>query len=82
MDALNKETVLEDASLRENLILIGDMISDTCVVDKRRHGEVLTIGLVNNPKQISEYIQAFDVLITNDGNLTAVNAILKHLLEG
>lgn len=65
-----------------NVILLGDIPSDTYFVDKSQFN-ALCIGFYNNPKhyEYSEYLSSYDILIKNDGNLSVVLSVLGRVLS-
>jgi len=58
--------------LRENVMLLGDILEDSQMVDHNRHSKVLKIGFLNNLDKFGHlkeaYMEEFDVLICDDGN--------------
>lgn len=86
---LNKnETSLEhtpyysEAKGRRNVILIGDNIGDSHMSDGIPHDTIIKIGFLN--KRVDEfkeaYSKAFDVVITDDGDMEFVNSLLKDIV--
>lgn len=65
-----------------NVLLLGDIPSDTYFVDKSRF-KTLCIGFYNDPKhyEYSEYLSSYDILVKNDGNLSVVLSVLGRILS-
>jgi hypothetical protein len=86
---MNKHGFLYDAvpaqNIRKNVILMGDIIADTFMARKSEHDTILKIGFLNdmenNGHLFNDYLQAFDLVIANDGPLLPVNMLLEHLLH-
>jgi 5'-nucleotidase len=66
---------------RNNLIVLGNDISDLTVINGLKIKNLLKIGFLNEEieKNLKEYKKHFDVLILNDGDLHQVNQLLKIL---
>ena len=83
----NKSTFLEvfnengqlSPYLRDNLILMGDIIEDCDLADNHSHYTDLKIGFLNDYKSESDlkrYLEHYDVVVTNDGPYTPANMIM------
>ncbi|KAJ1553347.1 hypothetical protein HK405_008193 [Cladochytrium tenue] len=56
---------------RPNVILLGDSIGDLQMAEGLQHSTLLTIGLLNHDvdRLLPSYLEAFDIVILNDGPL-------------
>lgn len=68
---------------RRNVLLLGDSLDDVLMVNGFDHDVVLKIGFLNHDveKKLPAFSEAFDVVITNDGPMDFVNAMITHLFE-
>jgi 5'-nucleotidase len=68
---------------RKNVLLLGDAVEDVGMVEGIEHDCVLKIGFLNEKvdEKREKYTQVYDVVITNDGPLDFVNALLREILE-
>ena len=77
-DLLKKE-------MRDNVIVLGDLLTDLDMVTNSNHSNVISVGWLNDMKKnghdLDIYLDNFDIVITNDGPFTAVNEILKSVLN-
>lgn len=81
------ETKIEDKKYRElinkrnNVILLGDSLSDLGMVNDLDVHTIIKIGFLNqyNEKNLEEYKNNFDVVITKDGSMDYVNRLLNEL---
>lgn len=78
----NKKIVLKDKPVKSHLILLGDMPSDTYMVDHCEYTECLKIGFINDITvyDIEDFKKHFDILVLHDGNMTVVELILSLAL--
>jgi len=66
-----------------NVIMMGDIIDDTKMVEWVPYDTWLKIGYLNwkvrmeDKDLIGRFNEAYDIIITNDGNLTLLNKILE-----
>ena len=69
--------------LRRNVILMGDIIEDSFMASDDMHDTILSIGFLNdmetNGHLLPKYMETFDIVVSGDGPLSAVNLILEHL---
>lgn len=86
---LNKsEVILKDYPLhdtiadRRNVLVLGDRISDLHMIDGFEYDSILSIGLYNSAdtKDLAAYQEAFDLVITGDGNLQPVIDIVAQIV--
>jgi putative NIF3 family GTP cyclohydrolase 1 type 2 len=73
----SKQIVLyehEKAELPRNLILMGDIIADSCMARDNKHEHVLKVGFFNGHGKVTleEFSKHFDVVITGDGTLCPI----------
>jgi len=68
-----------------NAIVIGDIVEDAAIVHSFNLNNVLGIGFFNIPGETSEvhlqeYMNAYDIVIANDGNLVHLYEIIKSIV--
>ncbi len=68
---------------RKNIILLGDSLGDLDMSKGVEHRTKITIGFYNPPdtKHLEEHKKRFDIVITNDSDMSYVNDLLKNILE-
>jgi HAD superfamily hydrolase (TIGR01544 family) len=68
---------------RKNIILLGDSLGDLGMSEGMKYDALLKIGFLNKntEKNIEEYKEKYDVVITDDGDFDYVNTLLKSILE-
>ncbi|CAM4842529.1 unnamed protein product [Rotaria magnacalcarata] len=70
------QTILE----RQNVILLGDSLGDTAMIDGMNNlKNVLKIGFLNHstPEKLETYKNAFDIVLCEDETFVVPNSILK-----
>ena len=78
--SLSKSAVLRDQIQRPNAVLLGDMPTDTLMVQGNKYQEVLSIGFLNDPTAcLEDYRSRFDILVLGDGNFDLVHHLLSYL---
>ncbi len=72
----------KEISNRKNVILLGDVIGDSDMVEGVHHDNVIKIGFLNENVEelIDDYKKHFDVIILNDGPMDYVNEMLREIL--
>ena len=72
--------------LRKNVILMGDIIEDSFMASEEMHDTILSVGFLNdletNGHLLPKYMDTFDIVISGDGPMSAVNLILDHINGG
>jgi 5'-nucleotidase len=85
---LNKSEIMiknfpafEEIKDRKNVILMGDGLDDTGMVDGFDYNALLKIGFLNNKidERVESYKKAFDMLILNDGSAEPINQLLQEI---
>jgi len=88
--SLNKyETVVKDYPVykevenRKNVLLLGDPIDDIGMVEGFDYDEIIKIGFLNDKieENKQEYLENFDVVIINDGDMGYVNEVMGKILN-
>jgi len=71
----------EMISKRNNVILLGDSLEDLGMVNDLDTNIIIKIGFLNEDieKNLEEYKNNFDVVITNDCSMNFVNEIMKKI---
>ena len=69
---------------RKNIILLGDNIEDNGMVAGFDYENLLRVGFLNKnvEENLPQYEKNFDVVITNDGEMTFVNQLVHQFVEG
>ncbi|HLD97692.1 MAG TPA: hypothetical protein VI815_00030 [Candidatus Nanoarchaeia archaeon] len=84
------ETVLGDFPLvfdsvkeRKNVILLGDSLGDLGMIHGFEYNELIKVAFLNEniKNNLEKYKEAFDVVITGDGDFSEVNKILREILD-
>jgi len=72
----------EQIKNRHNVILLGDGIDDVLMLGNSKHQNVLKIGFLYSyaEKNIDEYQKAYDVVITNDGDMSYVTDLINKII--
>lgn len=86
INCLNKSEVINNVSYphtKKNLIVMGDIVEDIGMISNVQAECVLKIGFLNdnhNDKHLVQvYMDQFDIVILNDGNLHHVTNILRKI---
>lgn len=89
--SLNKdETILQafpevysQIESRKNVILLGDNPNDTKMIDGFDYKNLIKIWFLNSDtdKYIDKFREVYDIVITDDGNLDAVNEMLEEIVK-
>jgi cytosolic 5'-nucleotidase 3 len=77
------EDIYKEVENRKNVILLGDSLSDTGMVEGFDYDNLLKIGFLNsyNESQLEEYKKEYDIIILNDSNFTPLyKNFLKPLI--
>ena len=66
---------------RKNVLLLGDSLGDLGMVEGFDYENLLKIGFLNEEveKNMKEYKENFDVIITNDSDMKYVNEFIKEI---
>ncbi len=87
---MNKdETVIKDFPVfntvrhRTNVLLLGDSLGDLGMITGFDYDNLLKIGFLNEKvdENIQQYKENFNVVITNDSDMSYVNKILKEVVK-
>lgn len=70
------DNISDKIKTRENVILLGDQVSDLNMVDKNNHKEVITIGLLTDDSSKEVMVSNFDIVCEEKDNYNN----LKNLL--
>jgi cytosolic 5'-nucleotidase 3 len=90
LHSLNKKEVeLKDYAFfkkvrdRKNVILLGNSISDTDMIEGFSYDNLIKIGFLNDENEVplEEFKKAFDVVILNDGSMDYVNELVKKIID-
>lgn len=77
--SLKKSQVLQGQPLRPNLLVLGDMPSDTHVLHSATCSTSLCIGYANDLSKVplDAYLQGYDLIVLKDGDLDVVAEVVK-----
>lgn len=77
--SLSKAVAMRSQPTRKNLIVMGDLPTDIAVVDQVDYEEAIFIGFANDERKgsLDGYVTHFDLIILHDGNLDAVQSLVK-----
>lgn len=64
---------------RKNIILLGDSLDDLGMSAGIPHDIILRIGFFNEGRPTPEFLEKFDITITEDGTFEYVNQVLKMI---
>lgn len=87
--ALNKKEVAvkdypvyKEVENRKNVLILGDSIDDIGMVEGFDYNEIIKIGFLNEKVEENKrkYLENFDVVITNDGDMGEVNGLMGKIL--
>jgi hypothetical protein len=83
-DDWSRGVLSKQRQLRDNVILLGDLIEDAGMVDPEKHDTIVKVGFLNEPddEKLEGFAQVYDVVVQQDGCMHAVNAILRTTCAG
>ncbi|MDO8656412.1 MAG: hypothetical protein Q7K45_04180, partial [Nanoarchaeota archaeon] len=67
---------------RKNVLLLGDSLGDLGMSEGIEHEAIIRIGFLNEDKEklLEKYMQEFDVVITDDGEMGYVQEMVTEIL--
>lgn len=68
--------------MRKNVMVLGDLTQDANMIEPTNYDQRLFVGFLNdmnNEHLLSHYLEAYDVVITRDGPLSAVNLLVDAI---
>lgn len=74
--------VFNEIKNRKNVLLIGDALDDTGMIEGFDYDNLIKIGFLNErtEEQINDYKRCFDVVLLNDTNFGFINNLLKEIV--
>ncbi len=81
---LNNLPIIKELKKRENIILLGDSLDDLKMAEGFPYKNIIKIAFVNyeeDEKNLKEYNEKFDVIITQDSDFSEINLILNKILK-
>ncbi|MFZ2151214.1 MAG: hypothetical protein WAZ12_02520 [Candidatus Absconditicoccaceae bacterium] len=68
---------------RKNVVLLGDTIGDSHMIDGFEYKNLIKIGFLNDKiaPNLEEYKKSYDIIITDDGSLNYVDRLIKKLIN-
>jgi len=75
--------VYEKIKNRKNVILLGDEIGDVGMIKGFNYKTLIKIGFLNEnvEENLDLYKRNFDIVLTNDADMTYVNKLLKEMIR-
>ncbi len=69
----------------DNAIVMGDLVEDYMIVKNLKLSNVIGVGFFNGnarlePEQLHKYMETYDIVISNDGNLIHVVELIKSII--
>ncbi len=79
---IKKSPYFKQIETRKNVILLGDSLGDSEMLDGIEHKTIIRVGFLNEEieKDKDKYEKEYDILILNDGSMDYVNELLKQIL--
>ena len=89
-NVLYEDQYIDSASLKKNVIVMGDIVEDSHMASKSNHDTILAIGFLNKQYDhieaddviLKNFMKNFDLVITDDGSLCPVIEIIKSISGG
>jgi hypothetical protein len=82
---MNKKDFIYDSPMRKNVVVMGDIISDSRMVDDSQHEITIKIGFLNNREKhghmIEDYLKVYDMVVMDDGTLLPAAYLLTRLIN-
>lgn len=80
--AVKDYPVFDQIKDRKNVILLGDGIDDNGMIEGFDYNNIIRIGFLNEKVEENKqvYLENFDVVITNDGDMDYVNELMGEIL--
>jgi len=80
--SLENLSIYKQLLKRKNIILLGDSLGDLGMSDGFPYKNIIRIGFLNEniEQNLKQYKQAYDVIITNDGDFSYINSLLRKII--
>ncbi len=80
---VKKTPYYQEIAQRKNVLLLGDSLGDLGMSEGIEHDTIIRIGFLNENKEefLLKYLEAFDVVITDDGDMTVVNEMVRTIVN-
>ncbi|MEK6891506.1 MAG: hypothetical protein AABX03_05220 [Nanoarchaeota archaeon] len=81
--SIHKLKIYKELLDRKNVLLLGDSLEDIHMVAGFPYKNLIKIGFLNEniENNLDKFKEAFDVVITGDGDFSEVNKVLKEILD-
>ncbi len=66
---------------KKNVLLLGDSLGDLGMSEGIEHNEIIRIGFLNDEKHKEEFLEEFDIIITEDGPMEEVNKLIREIIK-
>lgn len=79
---VKKTPYYKEIAIRKNVLLLGDSLGDLGMTEGMEHDCIIRVGFLNENKEelLSKYMEAFDVVITDDGEMEYVKEMVEEIL--
>ena len=84
----NKQEAIYDEHglvLRENIIVMGDIVEDSFMVRENHHKTILRVGFLNaddpKPQDVTAFRNCYDLFVMGDGSICPINASLETIFN-
>ncbi len=79
---VKKTPYYKEIAQRKNVLLLGDSLGDLGMSEGIDHDIIIRIGFLNEDKEkmLEKYMQEFEVVITDDGNMEWVKGMVEEIL--
>ncbi len=79
---VKKTPYYNEIKQRKNVLLLGDSLGDLGMTEGIEHDGIIRVGFLNENKEelLSKYMEAFDVVITDDGGMGYVNRMVGEII--
>lgn len=80
---LKKFPFYSEIEKRKNVLLLGDSLGDTGIVEGFDYSSLIKIGFLNEKvdENLKKYKEAYDILILHDSSMDYVNSLLKEITQ-
>lgn len=80
---VKKTPYYQQIAQRKNVLLLGDSLGDLGMSEGIEHDCIIRVGFLNENKEefLQKYMEAFDVVITDDGGMGYVNGLLQKIFS-
>jgi 5'-nucleotidase len=66
--------------IRDNVLLLGDMLSDLKMASCVKYKDLLTVGFCNHDKDEEQYRDSFDMILMGNPSFSKINELLSQIV--